>query len=138
MADDTEPGSGNGNGHRATVALVDAKIDTIRAIVEGGFENVHSRLDRFESLPAQVSAQHEMVMLLQARVTIIEKEGISATRQLSEDLKELRGAVKRIEDSDAMQMDEKQRRRLWKANNLPAYILSGAALVVSVLLALFT
>lgn len=72
MSADTGKHDENGNGNRATVALVDSKVDTIRVLVEGGFKDVQRQLDGLNTLPGQVGALHERQVLLEARVTVIE------------------------------------------------------------------
>lgn len=80
---------GTGSKDRATVALVNAKLDEIKAIIKGNAETqtaemkaLSLRIDSVAKLPEQVNAQHEMISLLQARVTVLENsDGQDAARR---------------------------------------------------------
>jgi len=79
----------NSDGPRATVALVDAKVDTVLAEVRSGFKDVQRQLDAVAKVP-------ERVARLEERVRDLER------------------------DSN------------WRRVNLPALLISAAALVVAV------
>lgn len=53
--------SGQENGNRATVALVDAKVDTVLAEVRGGFKDVQRQLDLLAGLPVAHAALEKVV-----------------------------------------------------------------------------
>jgi len=74
MSEDT------GSKDRATVALVGAKVDEVKAIIEGhvrwtqqAVETLQQRQDVLEETPATVAKMHESLVLLQARVVILER-----------------------------------------------------------------
>lgn len=73
-------GEGNGNGadsvskDRATVALVDAKLDGLKLLTEQGFGSLQRQLDTVAGLPAAVAKLDEKHTALARRVDIIEKD----------------------------------------------------------------
>lgn len=93
-----ENGNGNGSG-RATVALVDAKMDTVLAEVRGGFKDLQRQLDGLEPLRATVAALHERQTLSEVR-------------------------IRDIEQSDAMQATMDERRKAYRRGPLPTILIS--------------
>lgn len=70
----------NGNG-RATVALVNAKVATVDAKVDGlvdliraEFKDVQRQLAPIDALSSQVAGVHERQLLTEARLLVIEKD----------------------------------------------------------------
>lgn len=73
--------SDNGNGERATVALVNAKVATVDAKVDGlsdliraEFKDVQRQLAPIEALSSQVAGVHERQLLTEARLLVVEKD----------------------------------------------------------------
>ncbi len=70
-----------GNGTRATLALVDAKVDAARAemgglheLIRSEFKATQRQLDDLKNLPVAVSSLTERVLHAEARITQVEKE----------------------------------------------------------------
>lgn len=102
--------SDQGNG-RATVALVYRTVDDLAKTLDAEFRAVNARLDTFVSLPSQVASQHEMIVMLQARM-------FNAEQRLSEqDLRE----EKRAEAEEQ-----------WRREKRPLLILTAVATIVSI------
>lgn len=69
------------NGERATVALVNAKVATVDAKVDGltdliraEFKDVQRQLAPIDALSSQVAGVHERQLLTEARLLVIEKD----------------------------------------------------------------
>lgn len=87
MSTHDENGNGLG-GERATVALVNAKVATVQASVDGlsdlirsEFKDVQRQLAPIESLSAQIAGLHERQIIYESRMLAVEKEQ-EAARQL--------------------------------------------------------
>lgn len=63
-----------GNGTRATVALVDSKVATVDAKLDGLSDLIRAEFARLEGLPVAVNSLTERMLHAEARITHIEKE----------------------------------------------------------------
>lgn len=122
MSDETNGDSGSRD--RATVALVGAKVDEVKAIVAGQaattnahFETVKTRLDSFASLLAErVAAEQRMADKI---------EGVE-TRAM--------GRIDTVEQKVTAQaaiIAAMQRAREWRSSSLPTILIGVAALALS-------
>lgn len=70
-----EDGTGeNGNGPtRATVALVDAKVDGLKELIRAEFGDVRRQLSGLGPLTAKVEGQGDRLLMLEGRVAGIER-----------------------------------------------------------------
>jgi len=107
-ADQESKSEENGNGNRATVAMVLRAVDDLGKLTDANFAAVRGQLKSLEVLPAQVAALHERQVLIEARVL-------------------------NIEQSDAMQVTAMERRAAWRSTTLPALVIAGGSLFVAVL-----
>lgn len=99
-----------GSKDRATVALVYRTVDDLAKTLDAEFRAVNTRLDAIQALPAQVAAQHEMLTMVQARVT---------------------DAEKRLDRQDLRTQSREEAERQYRRVNRPTIILSLAALMVA-------
>lgn len=103
MTDETTP-------NRATVALVDAKIDGLHALVKAGFAGTQRQLDDLTGLPVRVAV-------------------------LEADLKALREREDQRDEDVALRLSAVEARRsalrTWRWNSLPMILLTLALVVVS-------
>jgi hypothetical protein len=80
-----EPEHERSNGDRATVALVDAKVDTIRELVKGGFENVQRQLNEdretFKRVEPALTSLRERMLYVETRVTDLEEGDREAAKE---------------------------------------------------------
>ena len=75
-----QSGGNGGNGDRATVALVNSKIDTVLAKVEGQrdttraqFETIKSRLDGLSSMMGRLDTLEQKQTALEAQVSQLQR-----------------------------------------------------------------
>lgn len=116
MSDPTEE---NGSGNRATIALVNSKIDTVVAKLEGNaqvteahFETIKTRLDTLGDLPTRIDGVETR---LNSRIDT-EAHKTTALQAL---------------------MSEMQGRREYRSKTLPPILTGVAALIVAVLAFIF-
>lgn len=70
----TEDHSENGNGPtRATVALVDAKVDGLKDLIRAEFSDVRRQLSGLGPLAAKVEGQGDRLLMLEGRVATLER-----------------------------------------------------------------
>lgn len=65
--------SDHGNGSRATVALVDAKVDGLHELIRAEFSATQRQLDELKNLPLAVQSVSDRVLYVEARLTELEK-----------------------------------------------------------------
>jgi chromosome segregation ATPase len=133
----SEPEEANGNGPRATVALVDSKLDTVRAIIEGGFTNVQRQLDEHaetvKALPVAVTALSDRVFRVEMRQTDIERE-------LEKRAKEVEDAAtareqERVTAATELRKAAVDSRAWWRtytAKDVPFFLLSLAGFLLAI------
>lgn len=68
----TDPDNGNGNS-RATVALVDAKVDGLKELIRAEFGDVRRQLSGLGPLTAKVEGQGDRLLMLEGRVASLER-----------------------------------------------------------------
>lgn len=90
-----ETPNGDGNGQRATVQLVDAKLDTIRAELQGGFTNIQRQLDDQKWVIPAVESLRERQALSEARLKVMEDTHaaeLAAAQQAARDARDAANA----------------------------------------------
>lgn len=107
----------NGNG-RATVALVNAKVETVdvkidgvRTLIESEFKDIRLQLAGLGALDAKVDGMNDRLLLLEGRVATIER---------------------RNDSIDAVQKDQ---RSYWR-DTFPTHLISAASFALAVVVAI--
>lgn len=108
---------------RATVALVDAKVDGLKTLIESQFANLHESIRPLFPLVLQVALLERADKDQEERIKVLENA------------KEL--AREKEEQAQAAQLaaaaDERKDRRNYRRMQIPAFVLAGISLTVSIL-----
>lgn len=80
MADD----HGDGNGNRATVAMVLREVATTKELMAANFETVHVRLDALAKLPDRVDVLETRVDHLDTDVGLLKTASVTQARALQD------------------------------------------------------
>lgn len=134
MSDDISNGD-SGSKDRATVALVGAKVDEVKAIVAGlatttaaNFETVHTRLD---SVAAALVERAEAERRLSDKIEAIE----TRTTAKIETQEQKHTALSAIVSSMQQTLNGMQQRTAYRFNILPGHVFGALAIVAALIIA---